>query len=158
MNRHQLFSLLIVIGCSGCLTSTAKAQCFGNGYGTGYFDAGRLYQQLRIAHVPYFSAFPPVYYSTPVPRTYGYSPFAYLPHVQTPEVVESIQPQEIVNPHVPASVKDASASQKKEDQDLTTQASRKVEPLLVINPYVTQSLNSKNMALARTLKRRPLSQ
>ena len=158
MNRHRFFSVLLAIACSGCLTSTAAAQCFGTGYGTGYFDVGRLYQQLRIAQVPYFAAFPPVYYSHPVPRTYGYSPFAYLPHVQTPEIVESVQPQEIVNPHVPAGVKDVPTRQKEEDRGLTTQVGGQVQPLLVINPYVAQSPIAHDMALASTVERHPIKQ
>jgi hypothetical protein len=34
--------------------------------------------------IPYFALHPPVYYSYRVPRTYGYSPFAYPPGVLTP--------------------------------------------------------------------------
>ena len=46
---------------------------------------------------PYFAIHPPVYYSQPVPRTYGYSPYAYPGTMQTPEIVE---PEMIENPHV----------------------------------------------------------
>ena len=58
--------------------------CNGGGWGWGY-DMGCLYNSLDY-NVPYFAAHPPVYYSYPVPRTYGYSPFAYPPYVMTPEV------------------------------------------------------------------------
>lgn len=51
---------------------------------------------------PYFSLYPPVYYSYPVPRTYGYSPFAYPPGTPTPDVlVEAPQPKLMINPYVP---------------------------------------------------------
>jgi hypothetical protein len=51
--------------------------------------------------IPHYALYPPVYYSLPVPRTYGYSPFAYPPTVMTPEVVED-KSETIINPHVPA--------------------------------------------------------
>ena len=64
---------------------------------------GYLYNSLDY-NVPYFAAHPPVYYSYPVPRTYGYSPFAYPPYVMTPEVVMEAQRRcEIINPYVPSS-------------------------------------------------------
>ncbi len=54
----------------------------------------------RVDEVPYFSMFPPVYYSMPVPRTYGWSPFAYPPGTMTPEVAAD-GPEDIINPYVP---------------------------------------------------------
>ncbi len=48
---------------------------WGFGWPTGYYAAEAI---------PYFSLFPPVYYSYRVPRTFGYSPFAYPPGVLTP--------------------------------------------------------------------------
>ena len=33
---------------------------------------------------PYFSLFPPVYYSHVTPRPYGFSPYAYTGYMQTP--------------------------------------------------------------------------
>ena len=50
------------------------------GYGLGYFNYG--YNQPRI---PYYALYPPVYYSYPVARPYGFSPFAYPPGVMTPD-------------------------------------------------------------------------
>ncbi len=67
---------------------------FGRGFGQGFgfggvfvndgTDFAELYREL-LDNVPYFALHPPVYYSYPVPRTYGYSPFAYPPGVMTPE-------------------------------------------------------------------------
>src|ERR1700742_789907 len=72
---------------------------FGRGFGRGFglgagigigiddgFGLAELYREL-LNNVPYYALHPPVYYSYPVPRTYGYSPFAYPPSVMTPDVV-----------------------------------------------------------------------
>lgn len=129
--------LLAVALLCGLAASNAQAQCGGMyggfGYG-GYWDIGRLYQVLS-QNVPYYSAFPPVYYSVPVPRSYGYSPFAYPPGTMTPEVVETVAAQEIVNPYVePASLK----SEKTEaTKDRVTSTTGQPSALVVSNPFVT---------------------
>jgi hypothetical protein len=107
---------------------------FGLGFGGGYDDGcdfAELYREL-LKNVPYFALHPPVYYSYPVPRTYGYSPFAYLPGVMTPDVMIDPQPLEIINPHVPSTKSDKPAAK----ADTTAAASRQPEPLVIINPYV----------------------
>jgi hypothetical protein len=50
-------------------------------------------------HVPYFALHPPVYYTVPVGRSYGWSPFAYPGWVQTPPV-EPPRSMVIRNPYV----------------------------------------------------------
>jgi hypothetical protein len=111
---------LALVALCGLMAGNANAQCgggFGGGY--GYWDIGRLYQVLSD-NVPYYSAFPPVYYSMPVPRTYGYSPFAYPPGVMTPEIVDVAGPAEIINPHIePASLEGGPVA-----KDKVTQAAR----------------------------------
>jgi hypothetical protein len=108
----------------------------GFGLGFGLWDDGgdlaELYREL-LKNVPYYALHPPVYYSYPVPRTYGYSPFAYGPWVMTPDVTMAPQPLEIINPHVPSTKTNAPA--KKDDS--TAAASRQPEPLVILNPYVT---------------------
>jgi hypothetical protein len=110
---------------------------FGHGgFGIGGFvdddsDFAELYREL-YNNLPYFALHPPVYYSYPVPRTYGYSPFAYPPHVMTPEVVEAPQPVTIINPHVP----NAPQKQVKTETDRSAAISAPIEPLIVINPFV----------------------
>lgn len=47
---------------------------------------------------PYFALHPPVYYSYPVPRTYGQLPYPYLPRPATRSVVREV-PQVVVNPY-----------------------------------------------------------
>jgi len=74
--------------------------------------------------VPYYALYPPVYYSYPVPRPYGYSPFAYPPGTMTPEPPEP-KPLVIENRFVP---KKAVQSVKR-DQVAAA-------PLRIVNPYV----------------------
>jgi hypothetical protein len=118
---------------AGSLTSSASAQngcCGGYGWGWGY-DIGALYNTLDF-RVPYFAAHPPVYYSYPVPRPYGFSPFAYPPGTMTPEVLGSfIEPATIINPYVPSSTQQSS-----EPGDKLTSRGQQPSPLVIVNPYV----------------------
>src|SRR5690349_6325928 len=105
MNAKRTLLLAACRTVCSAVASSAHAQCaaYGGGYGGyggygfGAWDVGRHYQVLAD-NVPYHAAFPPVYYSYPVPRTYGYSPFAYPPGVMTPEV--EMAPEVIDNPYV----------------------------------------------------------
>src|SRR5207248_5031631 len=98
MKRHLLILTFLLSALVLCALPTAQAQesCGGWGCDSGY---GWLYNSLRY-EVPHFAAFPPVYYSYPVPRTYGYSPFAYPPNVMTPVIAEEKKPVTIINPYV----------------------------------------------------------
>jgi hypothetical protein len=122
------------VGFSGA----ARGHGFGHGFGTGVFvddddsDLADLYREL-LDNVPYFALHPPVYYSYPVPRTYGYSPFAYGPWVMTPDVAAPPQPMTIINPYVPKA-KNPPAS---EASDRSAAESPQPEPLVIMNPYVT---------------------
>jgi hypothetical protein len=113
---------------------------FGHGFGTGVFvddndsDFADLYREL-LNNVPYFALHPPVYYSYPVPRTYGYSPFAYGPWVMTPELAPAVEPVTIINPYVPQTEK-ASTS---EASDRSAAVNAQPEPLVIMNPYYTPS-------------------
>jgi hypothetical protein len=110
---------------------------FGFGVG-GFFDSdlAELYREL-LKNVPYFALHPPVYYSYPVPRTYGYSPFAYPPGVMTPDLA-AVEPLEIINPHVPsAPATNGEAAAK--PLDTSAAVSRQPQPLLVINPFVGEA-------------------
>ncbi len=145
MNSRYALALLLGMSCSLLAADDAKAQYgmnAGCGYGYGY-DIGRLYRGLAN-NVPHFAAFPPVYYSAPVPRTYGYSPFAYPPGTATPELAAEAQPVEIVNPHFkPATTTSAEAAEDKVTQVEVTQ------PLLVMNPYVSPRLAEVSAQLGR---------
>jgi hypothetical protein len=76
-------------------------------YGFGYYD-----YSFQQPHVPYYALYPPVYYSHPVPRTYGYSPFAYPPGVLTPEVDMNPGAALYRNPFVPPRTEPKPASDK----------------------------------------------
>ncbi len=131
--------LAIVLSCSLIEPSSAQAQYgVGGAYG-GYYgawDVGRLYSGLS-QNVPYFAAYPPVYYSAPVPRTYGYSPFAYPPGTRTPEIVSKPAPVEIINPHFKAS---APIAKPKGDQ--VTRVDARPAPLEILNPYTRPVLQA----------------
>ena len=95
-------------------------------YGGGYSSP---YASGRIPTPPYFAIHPPVYYSYPVPRSYGYSPFAYPGIVATPEVIETTQSAaEVINPHVKPAAKETAEP----NQGQTAQGG----PQMIRNPYV----------------------
>lgn len=73
--------------------------------------------------VPYFALHPPVYYSHPVARPYGYSPFANPPGTRTPEV--GPPPLIVANRWIPQPAAVPSCA-------------RAAEPLVVRNPYVDE--------------------
>jgi hypothetical protein len=106
---------------------------FLGGGGCGW-DISELYRQL-YDNLPYFALHPPVYYSCPVPRTYGYSPFAYPPGVMTPDVNFAAMPVTINNPYVPKIQNPAAATPA---PDRSAAAAPAVEPLVIVNPFVTQ--------------------
>jgi hypothetical protein len=147
-----LFALLLLIPCTFAYSASAAGPGHGGGhnfgrgghgfghglgiggvgFGGGYdggWDIAELYRQL-YNNLPYFALHPPVYYSTPVPRTYGYSPFAYPPDVMTPDIVEESKPVTINNPYVPAA-----PAEPKTDRAASNASSP--EPLVIVNPFVT---------------------
>jgi hypothetical protein len=118
-------SLAIAVGLSLTLLAASEAPA-GSPVWWPYWG-GSIYTSGVRGLPPYFSLFPPVYYSYPVPRTYGYSPFAYPLGSPTPEVtITDAQPQIMINPYVPPS------------QPSATSHSGKTAggPLTIINPYV----------------------
>ncbi len=128
--------LVLAIAFSVVESSEVNAQCGIQGGAYGYggygFDVGRLYGVLA-RNVPYYAAFPPVYYSAPVPRTYGYSPFAYPPGTRTPDLpTPTVAAKEILNPYV----KKSSVAEKA-PVDKVTQRDHKPEPLAIVNPFVS---------------------
>jgi hypothetical protein len=133
--------LVLALACLVVETNEVRAQCVtggygGFGYGGGYgFDVGRLYGVLA-QNVPHFAAFPPVYYSAPVPRTYGYSPFAYPPGTATPDLpAPTMAAKEILNPYVPAST-----VTEKSEADKVTLRDSTPEPLAIVNPFVSSQV------------------
>ncbi len=112
----------------GLLSGEAKAQygffrggCYSAYYGYG---AANIY---TAEPVPYYALHPPVYYSYPISRPYGWSPF---PHAPLPYAAQRLepavrvaQPLTIRNPYV---VGAAAAGE----------ASTSGQPLRIVNPYV----------------------
>lgn len=99
---------------------------FFGGYG-GWYGAWST-NLYGMDYIPYYSRHPPVYYSYPVPRTYGWSPFAYPPGVLTPEVlVEPVAPQTSFNPYFKEEMKSAPAAEQSDD---------KLAGKLILNPFV----------------------
>ncbi|NOZ39074.1 MAG: hypothetical protein GXP24_02460, partial [Planctomycetes bacterium] len=130
MKTRYALALMLGMACSLVSTDSAQAQVGLNGGcgaygGYGAYDAGYLYRMMAD-RVPYFAAFPPVYYSAPVARPYGYSPFAYPPGVMTPEVAEVVA-QEIINPYVPASIESVT-----DEVDKVTKTSETSQPLVIV--------------------------
>jgi hypothetical protein len=110
------------------MSFTAPQVAFGQygGYGWPYdpYYGGYGYLNTNTNRsVPYFSVFPPVYYSYPVARTFGYSPYAYPPGVVTPGS-ESPAPAVVQNTYAPA------------ENNGETQQTR---PLRIDNPFVEQA-------------------
>jgi len=84
--------------------------------------------------VPYFSLYPPVYYSHSVPRPYGYSPFALPAGVQPAEALAGPidKSEEIINPHVkPDASEDATGDGQVKAEAISTSR-------MIVNPYVRQ--------------------
>jgi hypothetical protein len=152
MKRHLCFliALSAVLACvplaTVCAADRGHGRGFGHGHGFGHglgiafggydygWDLAELYREL-YNNLPYFALHPPVYYSEPVPRTYGYSPFAYPPYVMTPEIVHDSKPVTIINPHVPA----AAPASAETNTDRSASTTNEPEPLVIVNPYVTPS-------------------
>ena len=156
---HIALLVVAVLMLAGITSSPVQAQVApgcggvnywmgGGGLGGNYFgrSLSSPYAMGRIPTPPYFALHPPVYYSHPVPRAYGYSPFAYPGIVATPEIVAPVKatPTEIINPHV----KPASKVKVEKTDNRTAQ----VQPREIINPYVTSPGLRAGVELASLLK------
>jgi hypothetical protein len=144
-----LFGIAVATAMVLFSTSTTHAQYPGNvGYilggggdfGSGFrgFAGASPYSLGQIPVPPYFAIHPPVYYSHPVPRPYGYSPFAYPGWVGTPELTAAPPcPQNMDNPYVePTSTKVDESTQEQDSAKADEFASRDPQPEYVTNPYV----------------------
>lgn len=111
---------------SGNVLAQAPGCCSPDAYGP--------YGVLRRANrrvIPYFAEHPPVYYSYPVARPYGFSPYALPPGVLPVEMNVAPKPQEIINPYFqPQGDDDSEAS----DETTTTTSDRTAATIL--NPLV----------------------
>lgn len=151
IGRVNLWIVCGVLLAASASASKANAQFMsGGGYGLGFFNYGNTGRYFE--RIPYYALYPPVYYSYPVPRTYGYSPFAYPPGVMTPEVAPKVESATYYNPFVKPSTEPASDKTDKtvrRDKPL-----RKGSPVRVaktyLNPFVEQAADaSKEVLTAR---------
>ena len=128
-------------GGQAIIATVAVARAEPDGYTLGFAGTnGMILNPLLYNNLPYYALHPPVYYSYPVPRTYGYSPFAYPPGVMTPEAA-GVQPLEIINPYVPTPQEKPVSAKK----DRTAAVTAQPEPLVIVNPFV-----SSDRAVARS--------
>jgi len=124
----SLTLLAAVIGLSLGDKAMACGGCFGGGFnGNGGWGINCFEPIDR--QPPYFAVHPPVHYSSAVPRTYGYSPYAYPGIVRTPSRTAS-RPMTVKNPHFKVRAKNK--VQRKTDKSASV---RRVEPLVVQNPF-----------------------
>ena len=101
-----MFSALALVILLSVPAGASNPPYYGYYQGCGswpYFPPGG-YAPERL---PHYALYPPVYYSFPVARTYGYSPFAYPPGVATPDpnfaaasADRALPPLRIANPFV----------------------------------------------------------
>ncbi len=136
-----MYAKLILVGSLvavvGGLAGTASGQW---GCGCPYANWGYYPQSYLNGSPPYFALHPPVYYSHPVPRTYGYSPYPYPAYVLTPGS-EPPQPVVIRNVYVGNSDEEA------------PEAQQATPPQRIDNPYFEQP-NRPGVTKARATGRR----
>lgn len=92
--RARLWCPLFACVAVAMVAGRAEAQW---GYSYPYLGANPYSIYVNDQRLPYFAQHPPVYYSTPVHRTYGYSPYAYPPGYTTPTTSRAVT---IINPFV----------------------------------------------------------
>ena len=127
-----VFSVAAVCLLLGSLLSgEAKAQYgfFRGGCYPAYYGQWTSNVYPR-EHIPYYALHPPVYYSHPVSRPYGWSPFSDAPPAYATQrsrpAAEVVRPLTIRNPYV------VGVSAVGEDPSA-------VQPLRIDNPYVKQN-------------------
>jgi hypothetical protein len=145
--RSRVFILLVAGGAFLAMAGSSDAQMRGGGgfggggLGGGGFGGGLGGWWTGIPYgfiqspeqLPYFSKYPPVYYSHPVARTYGYSPFAYPPGYMTPDL-QAAAPENTINPFVP---QPATPQETPKPSDTSmANAPRRTPPKMIVNPYV----------------------
>lgn len=84
--------------------------------------------------LPYFALYPPVYYSQPVPRPYGFSPFALPPGVQPAEGIPvPVEPELTINPYFEPAGPDVNDAAPSNQQTVA-------RPQFIENPYYVKQL------------------
>ena len=128
MSKCGMASLTLLAAVIGLSLDNVAEAC-GGCYGGGFNGWGVNCYEPIDRQPPYFAVHPPVHYSSMVPRTYGYSPYAYPGIVRTPSRAAS-RPMIVKNPHF--KVRSKGKVHRKTDKTAST---RSVEPLVVQNPF-----------------------
>lgn len=126
---RRSFFLVAALAAISILQTNVSAGDLGYGYhalGYGYGLNSSAYATDRIPTPPYFSIHPPVYYSAPVPRTYGYSPYAYDGSVRTPDIEMKMNVSVMENPYYKGKTEKVKAKT----------AGKKTTQKVVFNPFV----------------------
>jgi hypothetical protein len=157
MPRPSKVALVLILLGGACLSSArARAQegvqIHAYGYVPGAFAESQFnspYVTGQIPVPPYFALHPPVYYSYPVPRPYGYSPYAYPSYVMTP-TYKPVKPVEFKNPHVPDKSKTDQGDTDKAVSTPRAATHRIAEaPVVMLNPFVDQQPAAPQVAQRR---------
>jgi hypothetical protein len=110
---------------------------FAGGYygagGRGVFFLPRI--RGNIPEPPYFSVYPPVYYSYAVPRTYGYSPFAYPGWFMTPDA-DRVKPRMVRTRNIDRAKPRMITNTYVKPQSETTAGGLVAAPRMITNPFV----------------------
>ena len=115
------------------------------GFG-GCADGLSLYRNGQVPVPPYFALHPPVYYSAPVARSYGYSPFPYPGNAHTPEVAP-VAAKVINNPYAKPVKQNDEEMEKPKDDSVA-----EIAPQLIRNPFVDSSPFDAEVHVAKTIE------
>jgi hypothetical protein len=130
----RFFRLIVPAAVLAALAfaNTASAQCGGYGVGNCWFgnlnaygSSGTLYGSGYLPVPPYFAVHPPVYYSHPYYRPYGWSPFA-QPGWAAPVALRPT-PVAVANPYVPKF--------KVEPREAAEEKNNTAKAVMIENPY-----------------------
>ena len=105
-----ILAFVLIVGAASAPQASAQDPGCGawdGGLGFGYFNYS-YGTGMNLPRLPYFTLFPPVYYSYPVARPYGWSPFAYPPGTRTPDILPPVEAATYSNPYVPRGEKASS--------------------------------------------------
>lgn len=102
---------------------------------TGHEFARTIPRVFGDPILPYYSLYPPVYYSAPVPRPYGFSPFALPPGMQPAEgiPVPAAEPELTINPYF-------KPNQSELDEEAPSNQQTVAKPQFIKNPYYVKEL------------------
>ena len=136
MNLKQILLVAGALTVAVAFTSSASAiDQYGFVLNGNYGGLPRAYN-YRVPTPPYFAVHPPVYYSHPVSRPYGLSPYAWP---ATPRNFARVQqpPRMVHNPFTPQT-----KSRVQRDAVATSQ------PQMIFNPFVTEANVTSQLATA----------